>query len=127
MLVANERETSVWFVNIDNPAERQEVIASLDPAPDGLVIEDGLLYVTLNLANRVQVYQLEGETAGDIAATLRGCYFSDQFDTPSTSAILKGFIYSANSRFANFSDASEDTGEDDNVIGIPLDDMEACT
>ena len=70
------------------------------------------LYVTNNMSNQIIVYDLvKDEASGEVSATLNGFIESPFFDSPATSALYGGMIYSVNARFASLPFPAE--GEDD--------------
>jgi hypothetical protein len=129
ILVAHEFDASLWYINIEDPSEpAQQVLADgTVPGADGLIVDGNTLYVTLNAEDQIVVYEL-GTTAGTIQADKKGCYASSNFEAPSTSAIVKNYIYTANSRFFNFPDPGDPNQPKNTVVGIPLEDnLVACT
>jgi hypothetical protein len=129
ILLAHEFDGSVWYVNIDDPAEQQQVLPNNSvPGADGLIVHGNTLYVTLNLEDQIAVYELSvDDDTGMIEAEEKGCYSSNDLEAPSTSAIIKNYIYTANSRFGNFPTIPGVPNEPKNtVIGIPLDDLGNC-
>lgn len=65
---------------------------------DGLVVDGDRLYVNLNAVNQLAVFDLSREN-GTVASTYVGYITSPLFDSPSTTAQYKNFLYSVNARF----------------------------
>ena len=71
---------------------------------DGVLVDEDRVYVTNNQSNQIIVYDLVANTEGAVTvvtATLAGTIESSDFDSPSSSALLDGTLYSVNSRFTS--------------------------
>jgi hypothetical protein len=127
ILVGHEFDASLWYVNIANPSDAQKVLADgTVPGADGLIIDGDTLYVTLNANDEIAVFELTTNSLGGIIAEAKGCYSSNKLEAPSTSAIVKKYIYTANSRFFNYPDPGDPNQPQNTVIGIPLNDLGDC-
>lgn len=126
LLVSHETDGSVWYIT---DVEKKTADASVTPSfqeviadggalnADGLALLDDKLYVTQNYANEIGVFKLDSNAANStLAATNLGKLTSPDFDTPSTSALYDGYIFSANSRFASMEDISVPVNS--TVIGV---------
>ena len=82
---------------------------------DALDILDDKLYVTQNFANHIGVFQLQ-LNGHVVKATLLGNLTSADYDTPATSALYDGYIYSTNSRFEELVNISAPA--DNNIVGV---------
>ena len=119
LLVGHEIDGSIWYItNLADEAgpDFQEVIPDGGVLyADGLDVLDDKLYVTQNLANQISVFQLQLNGLV-VKATLLGNLTSADYDTPATSALYAGYIYSTNSRFAELVNISAPA--DNNVVGV---------
>jgi len=101
----------------DLDAQTTIPITSIDesfPGGDGVLVDGDRVYVTNNQSNQIIVYDVEVDTEGFVSiatATLVGTIESADFDSPSTSALIDGTLYSVNARFTTVpfpSDAEAD-------------------
>jgi hypothetical protein len=131
ILVGHEFDASLWYINIADPSNpAQQVLADgAVPGADGLIVDINKLYVTLNARDEIAVFDLNlTDEFGTVEAIVNGCYKSADFEAPSTSAIVKNYIYTANSRFFNWPEPGDPNQPKNTVIGIPLEDiLVACT
>lgn len=114
LLVSNTQLGSVWYLtglekgtagSTVTPSF-QQVIADGDAAnSDGIILGGDKLYSTANFSNEVVVFQLAmDEATSTLSATSLGVVTNPDFDTPSTSVLYDGYIYTANLRLANHGD-----------------------
>lgn len=71
---------------------------------DGVLVNEDRVYVTNNQSNQIIVYDLVADTEGTVTvvtATLVGTIESPDFDSPTSSALLDGTLYSVNARFTS--------------------------
>lgn len=119
LLVAHEIDGSVWHItnlNDKSGPDFQEAIPDGGALyADGLDVLDDKLYVTQNLANQIGVFQLQ-RNGRVLKATLLGNLTSPDYDTPATSALYGGYIYSTNSRFASIPNITAPA--ENNVVGV---------
>ena len=125
LLVSNEIDGTVTYLgnlqevlaNISIPSFQEIISPGGALGADGLTVLDENLYVTQNSENMIGVFQLTlDKETGLLAATKIGNLTSPIFDTPATSAIYDGYIYSTNSRFVSLPDIA--TPADNNVVGV---------
>ena len=112
ILVVHETGGFVYHIgNLDGDSPIfQEVIPAGAATGDGLNVLEDKLYITMNYANKIGVFQL-GVVGGTITGTPIASITSPAYKTPATSALYCGYIYSANSLFAthDISDPANDT------------------
>mmetsp|Transcript_20604 Transcript_20604/g.37224 ORF Transcript_20604/g.37224 Transcript_20604/m.37224 type:complete len:420 (-) Transcript_20604:208-1467(-) len=125
LLVVDEVGGSVYHIgNLDSgddaPVYQEVIPAGGAVYGDGLNVLDEKLYITRNIADTIDVYQLSITTSGlgdsRITANFLGNITSPDYHTPATSALYDGYIYSANSYFATLGNISAPANN--TVVGV---------
>ena len=121
ILICHEIDGSVWYISnltngVENPIFQEVIPDGGVPGADGLTISDDKLYVTQNYVNTIGVFQLSMDDNNLLVATLLGNLTSPEFETPATSAVYDGYVYSTISRFVTLPDIA--TPANNNVIGV---------
>jgi len=115
LLVSNEIEGTVFFL-----PELEDVLDGDIPifyeiirdalGADGLTVVEDRLYVTQNTENKIGVYELSFDKKL-LKATNMGNLTASDFDTPATSAVYDGYVYSTNARFVTMPDLTDTEAE----------------
>ena len=119
LLLSNEIDGTVFSLQFppgDTPRYQKIIGLSMALGADGLNFENDLLYVTQNTANMISVWNMTASDDGAIFVEQAGFITSPDYDTPATSALYGGYIFSTNSRFVEKPDIAE--AADNTVVGV---------
>jgi hypothetical protein len=116
LLISHEKDGSVLFMPNVQSTVYYEIISNA-PGADGLTVVNDRLYVTQNTENSIAVYELAFNENNLLEATKLGVLTTSLFDTPATSAVYEGYVYSTNSRFGSLPDLT-DVGTGFGVIAV---------
>lgn len=110
LLIGQSDSGGLYYLDLqDNNAVSEVLPSGTMPSGDGLTIADGnVLYVTENAIPRISVWELAPSVIDDtmseptilppVQATLLGYLTSAEYDSPSSSGVYEGIIYSVNQR-----------------------------
>ena len=119
LLLSNEIDGTVFAMQLTEeglPIYQKILGNSAALGADGLAVLDDQLYVTQNTQNRIAVYNMTADDNGAIYIDRMGFLTSPDYDTPATSALSNGYVYSTNSRFVQLPDIAAEA--DNNIIGV---------
>ena len=123
LLVVADTAGSLWYIDLeDDNRDATEIIPSgFLPFAGGMTITtDGVLFVPSIVFSHVSVYQISTQDDGSITwESLGEINSGNNLDSPSTTALLNGILYAANSRIANLygnENGSPATDEEDRNV-----------
>ena len=105
LLVVAETAGSLWYIDLedDNRVATEIIPSGFLPFAGGMTITtDGVLFIPSIVFSHVSVYQITTQNDGSITGESLGeMNAGSSLDSPTTTALLSGTLYAANSRISN--------------------------